>query len=59
MDIKDLHSLATVLAFIAFIGVWAWAWSSRQKSRFDAAARQLFDAEEERIHKKSVAEAEQ
>jgi len=59
MDINDLRSLATVFAFIAFIGVWAWAWNSRQKPRFDAAANQLFDAEEERIHKKSVAEADQ
>ncbi|MCX7897748.1 MAG: cbb3-type cytochrome c oxidase subunit 3 [Rhodocyclaceae bacterium] len=39
MDINDLRSVITVLAFVTFIGIVAWAWSSRQKAVFDEAAR--------------------
>lgn len=33
------HSVWTVVVFIIFIGIVAWAYSSRQKDRFDTAAR--------------------
>ena len=38
MDINDLRSLFTVLAFIAFIGIVWWAYSDRRKATYDAAA---------------------
>jgi cytochrome c oxidase cbb3-type subunit IV len=38
MDINDLRSIFTVLAFIAFIGIVWWAYSDRRKATYDAAA---------------------
>ena len=45
MDINDLRSIVTLLLFVAFIGIVAWAWSRRNQSRFDEAARLLFAGE--------------
>jgi cytochrome c oxidase cbb3-type subunit 4 len=39
MDAGTLRGLATLLALLAFLGVVWWAWSGRQKQRFDEAAR--------------------
>lgn len=47
MDIDDLRSLMTVLAFVSFAGITAWAWSGARRERFDAAARLPFDEEAE------------
>ena len=38
MDINDLRSLFTVLAFVAFIGIVWWAYSDRRKQTYDEAA---------------------
>ena len=38
MDINDLRSLFTVLAFIAFVGIVWWAYSDRRKQTYDEAA---------------------
>jgi len=38
VDINDLRSLFTVLAFVAFIGIVWWAYSDRRKQTYDAAA---------------------
>lgn len=43
MDINDLRSLFTVLAFIAFVGIVWWAFSSRRKQAYDEAARLPLD----------------
>ena len=34
-----LRGLATLLAMIAFIGVWIWAWGRKRKQKFDDAGR--------------------
>ena len=39
MDINEFRGLITAITFIAFIGVWIWAWSSRRKADFDASAQ--------------------
>lgn len=39
MDINDLRSLVTVLAFLAFVGIVAWAYSSRRAKTYEEAAR--------------------
>ncbi len=57
MDINDLRIIGTLAAFIAFVAVWAWAWSGKRKKRFSDAANQLFSEEEERIHTRSLEEA--
>jgi len=45
MSVNDLRIAITLLSFVAFIGVVAWAWSRRNQSRFDEAARLLFAGE--------------
>ena len=50
MDVNDLRAAITLLSFVAFIGVIAWAWSRRNKKRFDEAADLPF-ADEERSDK--------
>lgn len=50
MDANDLRILATVLAFVCFVGIVVWAWSGRAQRRFEEAALAPFDGEErERI----------
>ena len=56
MDINDIRAVFTLLTFVAFIGVWVWAWSSRRRGDFDQTARQLFSETEERIHNQSKVE---
>ena len=38
MDINDLRSLFTVLAFVCFVGIVGWAFSSRRKQSYEEAA---------------------
>ena len=40
-----IFSVWTVVVLILFIGIVLWAWSGRNKERFDAAARLPFDEE--------------
>ena len=54
MDINVFRGISTLMALAAFVGVWIWAWSSRRKAAFEEVANQLFDAEEERIHQRSL-----
>ena len=42
MELITLRSIFTVLVFVAFIGVWIWAWSSKRKKSFDEAANLPF-----------------
>ena len=42
MDINTLRAIVTVVSFIVFIGIMAWAWSRRNASRFEEAARLPF-----------------
>jgi cytochrome c oxidase cbb3-type subunit 4 len=37
-DINIFRSLATVLAFLAFIAIFWWTYSSKRKQSFDEAA---------------------
>ena len=38
-DLNTIRTTITVLAMLAFLGIVAWAWSSRRRADFDAAAR--------------------
>jgi len=46
-DINTWRGIATLLVMLAFLGVCAWAYSSKRKSTFDQAANIPF-ADEER-----------
>ena len=43
MDINDLRSIITVLAFLALMGIVWWAYSDRRKQTYDEAARLPLD----------------
>jgi len=43
MDINSLRSIVTVVALVVFIGIVAWAWSNKNKARFDEAANLPFE----------------
>ena len=38
MDINDLRSIVTVLTVICFVGILAWAYSSRRNRVYEEAA---------------------
>jgi len=38
MDINDFRGVITAVTMFAFIGIWAWAWSSRRKQDFEDSA---------------------
>jgi cytochrome c oxidase cbb3-type subunit 4 len=38
MDLNDIRSWHTVVMFVVFIGIWAWAWSNKRKADFHEAA---------------------
>ncbi len=57
VDINDARGLSTLVIMFAFIGMLIWAFSKKRKTPFNEAAMQLFDKEEERIHQKSIEEA--
>jgi cytochrome c oxidase cbb3-type subunit 4 len=46
MDINTIRTAITVLALITFLAIVAWAWSSRRRADFDAAARLPLDEED-------------
>ncbi|MBU1191109.1 MAG: cbb3-type cytochrome c oxidase subunit 3 [Gammaproteobacteria bacterium] len=56
MDLVTLRSIFTVLVFVAFIGVWIWAWSSKRKQAFDEAANLPFveDGTDTNTHTKGL-----
>ena len=39
MELTTLRSLITLISFLVFIGIVVWAWSGRNRERFDEAAR--------------------
>ena len=45
MDINDLRSIVTVVSLLTFLGIVAWAWSKRNKDRFEEAAQLPFQDE--------------
>jgi cytochrome c oxidase cbb3-type subunit 4 len=42
MDINDLRTIITALSFVVFAGIVFWAYSSRQRARFEEAANLPF-----------------
>lgn len=46
MNLATIHSLWTVLLMILFLGIVVWAYSSRRKKQFDAAARMPLEDED-------------
>ena len=53
MDINDLRSVFTVLAFLAFMGIVAWAYSDRRTKAYEEAANLPLDDDSELIPQES------
>jgi cytochrome c oxidase cbb3-type subunit 4 len=49
MDINDVRSIFTVIAFALFIAIVLWAYSEHSKAGFDQAAQLPFDEDDDRI----------
>ena len=43
MDITTMRILATLVSFATFLGIAAWAYSGRNRARFDEAAQLPFE----------------
>jgi cytochrome c oxidase cbb3-type subunit 4 len=56
MDQAIIGSIFTVIVFIAFIGVLYWAFSSRNKDRFEEASNLVFD-DEDKLNTKNKQES--
>jgi cytochrome c oxidase cbb3-type subunit 4 len=39
MSSGTLSGIVTAILIVLFLGVWVWAYSSRQRARFEEAAR--------------------
>jgi cytochrome c oxidase cbb3-type subunit 4 len=60
MDINVIRGLGTVFALIAFLGIVAWAYSSRHKDRFEDDGMIPFKESEELVDDESAkSDAEQ
>lgn len=46
MDAGILRGIFTVILLALFIGIWAWAWSSRRRMVFDEAARRPLESDD-------------
>lgn len=58
MDSHFLDGIGTLLAFIAFVSVCAWAYSSKRRKGFDEAAQLPFaDEEPAADHNRKAADA--
>lgn len=49
-----LRSLATVLAFVAFVSIFLWTFSKRQKKGFEEAANLPFAEDDDMPNKPTV-----
>ena len=45
MSLTLIQSIWTIVVMVTFLGIVAWAYSSKRKSSFDEAARLPFDDE--------------
>lgn len=53
MSDADLQAIATVLTTVAFLGVVIWAYSSKNKKRFEEAANLPFADEPKKEQRKT------
>ncbi|MCE9687358.1 MULTISPECIES: cbb3-type cytochrome oxidase subunit 3 [Shewanella] len=46
MDYGTLQGIITIIVMLTFVGIFAWAYSSRRQKQFDEAANLVFSDEE-------------
>jgi cytochrome c oxidase cbb3-type subunit 4 len=59
IDYSILGSIMTLVSFLTFLGIVAWAYSRRRKQAFDAAAMEPFALPDEGAGSNQVLQAEQ
>ncbi|MCE7565000.1 CcoQ/FixQ family Cbb3-type cytochrome c oxidase assembly chaperone [Aliivibrio fischeri] len=47
MDAGTIHAIWTVILFLSMVGIIFWAYSKKQKARFEEAANLVFADEKE------------
>ena len=47
MDMQDIRIISTVVMFLIFIAIAAWAYGGRQQERFARAARIPFEEDQD------------
>lgn len=52
MNYGLMHSIATVFAFIAFIGICWWAWRPANRARFEQLGRSALDTDPIHVQEK-------
>jgi cytochrome c oxidase cbb3-type subunit 4 len=45
MDLTTVRIVVTLASFACFVGIWVWAFSRRNRARFEEAARLPFEQE--------------
>ncbi len=53
MGLNDLRMVVTVITFLTFIGIVAWAYSGRRRKDYESAARMALDDDCPAQHKES------
>lgn len=48
MDINDWRGVAVITCLIAFLAIVFWAYSKKNKARFDEAANIIFEDDDEK-----------
>ena len=43
MDLSDMRAWLTLVMLVVFVGIVAWAYSSKRKKQFDEAARSVLE----------------
>ena len=52
IEYSTLHSIFTVILFVAFVAFVIWAYSKKRKADFDNAANLVFDDEQKASERK-------
>ncbi len=47
---NSIQMLWTLVAFIVFVGILIWAWSSKRDKEFDEAAHLIFDKDDDVVN---------
>lgn len=56
MDISLIQSIWTVVVLVLFVGIVIWAWSGKQKERFDEAANIPFADDDDMVPADKISE---
>ncbi|AXQ15874.1 MULTISPECIES: CcoQ/FixQ family Cbb3-type cytochrome c oxidase assembly chaperone [Shewanella] len=56
MDYGTIQGIITLVLILVFVGIFAWAYSSRRQKQFDEAANLVFSDEEQHQNAKDSGE---